>query len=132
MNRLLTLLAALFLSAALAHSAMTSIVPAPNATVTAPKTVTVKFSEPLELRFSTFRVMAVPAGKTAQAAATLALAQQADSPRVVSLPLSRTDMAAQISVPLKSNLKPGLYVVAWKILSGDGHPVSGHSTFRVK
>lgn len=132
MKKMLTLLLALTLSTATAHTAVTSLTPAANATVTAPKTVALTFSEPIELRFCTFRVMAIPAGKTAQDTATLALAEKADSAKLASLPFKAGDMAARLTLPLRPGLKPGGYVVAWKILSEDGHPVSGLSTFQVK
>ncbi|KQR23009.1 copper resistance protein CopC [Deinococcus sp. Leaf326] len=131
MKKIFALITALSLSGALAHTAVTSVTPALNASVSAPKSVQLKFSEPVELRFSTFRVMAMPAGMTGQAAATAALAEKADSAKVVSLPLERVSLAAQLTLPLKANLKAGSYVVAWKILSEDGHPVTGFSTFKV-
>ncbi len=132
MNKFLALLTALSLSTTLAHTAVSSITPALNATVTAPKAVQLKFSEPIEVRFSTFRVMAVPAGQSVDAAAKVALAEKADSPKLVNLPLTASALAAQVSVPLKATLKAGRYVVVWRLLSEDGHPVTGHSTFRVK
>lgn len=127
----LTLLAAL-LPSALAHTEVTSVTPPDRSVVAAPKVVTLKFSEPVELRFSTFRVMAVPAGKTASVAAALALAEKADSARLASLPMTGVTLASQITVPLKPRLKAGAYVIAWKILSEDGHPVTAFSTFRLK
>ncbi|MFC5847264.1 copper resistance CopC family protein [Deinococcus petrolearius] len=132
MNKFLALIAALGLSVALAHTAVTSVTPALNASVPAPSSVQLRFSEPVELRFSTFRVMAVPAGLTPQAAATAALAEQADSARLASLPPERAVLAARLTLPLKAGLKAGAYVVAWKLLSEDGHPVTGLSTFRVR
>ena len=130
MNKFLALLTALVLSTTLAHTAVSSISPALNATVTAPKAVVLKFSEPIEVRFSTFRVMAMPAGQAVDAAAKVALAEKADSPKLASLPLNAPALAAQVSVPLKASLKAGRYVVAWTLLSEDGHPVTGHSTCR--
>ncbi|GHG40565.1 copper resistance protein [Deinococcus indicus] len=132
MNKFLSLLTTLTLSTALAHTAVSSITPALNAVVAAPSAVQLKFSEPVELRFSTFRVMAVPAGQTVEAAAKLALAERADSDRLASLPLTATTMAAQLNIPLNAGLRSGQYVIAWKILSEGGHPVTGQSTFRVK
>ena len=122
MNKFLALLTALVLSTTLAHTAVSSISPALNATVTAPKAVVLKFSEPIEVRFSTFRVMAMPAGQAVDAAAKVALAEKADSPKLASLPLNAPALAAQVSVPLKASLKAGRYVVAWTLLSEDGHP----------
>ncbi|MCD0171885.1 copper resistance protein CopC, partial [Deinococcus sp. 23YEL01] len=81
MHRFTPLLAALSLSLAGAHTAVTGVTPALNATVAAPASVTLTFNEAVETRFSTFRVMAVPAGKTAQAAAALALAEKPGSAR---------------------------------------------------
>lgn len=118
---------------ALAHTEVTSVTPASRSVVAAPRTVTLMFSEPVELRFSTFRVMAVPAGKTPSVAAALALDAKADPARLASLPLTGgASLAARVSLPLKPGLKAGPYVIAWKILSEDGHPVTGYSTFRLK
>ncbi|GGR57921.1 hypothetical protein GCM10008959_19530 [Deinococcus seoulensis] len=132
MNKLLILLTTLTLSTAFAHTEVTSVTPPDRSVVAAPKVVTLKFSEPIELRFSTFRVMAVPAGKTASVAAALALAEKADSGKLASLPLKGVTLASQVTVPLKPRLKAGAYVIAWKILSEDGHPVTAFSTFRLK
>ncbi|PTA68471.1 copper resistance CopC family protein [Deinococcus arcticus] len=118
--------------AALAHTAVTRVVPAQGAVVAAPGAVTLTFSEPVELRFSAVRVMAVAPGQTPAAAAKLALAARPDAPTLASRPPGGSGLAARLSVPLKPGLRPGLYVIAWKLLSGDGHPVSGLSTFRVR
>jgi copper resistance protein C len=131
-HRLTALLAALSLSLAGAHTAVTSVTPALNATVSAPASVTLTFNEAVETRFSTFRVMAVPTGRTAQAAATLALAEKPGSARLVNRAATLPALAARVTLPLRADLKPGAYVIAWKILSEDGHPVSGHSSFRVR
>ena len=58
MNKVLALIAALSLSGARAHTAVTSVTPALNASVPAPRSVQLTFSEPIELRFSTFRCRA--------------------------------------------------------------------------
>ncbi|GAA0514469.1 copper resistance CopC family protein [Deinococcus depolymerans] len=132
MNKTLTLLTTLTLSVAAAHTAVSGVTPAPAATVRAPAAVTLTFSEPVELRFSTFRVMAVPAGVSVPEAARRALAEPADSARLASRPGVVTGAAVRLTLPLKASLKAGPFVVAWKILSEDGHPVTGHSTFRVR
>ena len=44
----------------------------------------------------------------------------------------RLFLVAQLRIPLRPGLKDGTYVVAWKLLSEDGHPVTGHSVFTVK
>ncbi|THF87252.1 copper resistance protein CopC [Deinococcus sp. KSM4-11] len=132
MKSILSLVTALLLSTALAHTEVTAMTPAENATVHAPKTVALTLSEPVNLRFCTFRVMAIPTGKTAEQASVLALAAKNGAALLVNLPARSTGMAAQVTIPLKATLAPGQYVVAWKLLSDDGHPVSGFSTFSVK
>lgn len=132
MKRLLMLALLVLPGAALAHTAVTSVVPARGAVVPAPAAVTLNFSEPVELRFSTVRVMAVAAGQTPEAAAKLALAARPETSTLVSRPPTTAGLAARLSVPLKTGLKPGLYVIAWRLLSEDGHTVSGLSTFRVR
>lgn len=132
MNKLLPLTLLSTLSLALAHTEVTSITPDAKTAVAAPKNVLLQFSEPIELRFSTFRVMAVPTGKTPADAARMALTLKADAPGLANAPFTASNTAARLSLPLKAGLKSGTYVVAWKILSDDGHPVTGQSVFRVK
>lgn len=128
MRRLLSLVLTLLLATALAHTEVTGVTRGGSA---AAPTVTVTFSEPVELRFSTFRVMAVPAGQSAGGAAAAALKEAAGSARLVNLPLPRLTTAALARLPLRPGLKRGAYVVAWRLLSEDGHPVTGYRTFRV-
>ncbi|GHF37246.1 hypothetical protein HNQ07_001219 [Deinococcus metalli] len=132
MKSILSLLSALLLSTALAHTEVTAMTPTANATVSAPKMVTLTLSEPVNLRFCTFRVMAVPAGKTAAQASELALTAKAGAAGLVNLPARSTGMAATVRIPLKATVAPGQYVVAWKLLSDDGHPVTGFNAFTVK
>lgn len=131
MRRFLPLLV-LSLGLASAHTAVSSMMPAADSTVSAPREVLVKFGEPIELRFSTFRVMALAAGMKPEAGAKAALALKADAAELVNLPLTAKNLAAQLRIPLKPDLKAGRYVVAWKILSDDGHPVTGQNVFTVK
>ncbi|MEW6423075.1 MAG: copper resistance protein CopC [Deinococcota bacterium] len=73
------MLAALSLGSALAHTQVTSVTPSANARVTAPKTVTLTFDEPISLRFSTFKVVPLPAGADAAKTAMAALARRDDA-----------------------------------------------------
>lgn len=124
MRVLLPLLAALTLGTALAHTAVTSVTPAANA-------VTLTLSEPVNLRFSTFKVVPLPAGADAGKTAAAALARRDDASRADTAPaLSGT--AARVQLPLRAGLRPGSYLVVWRLLSEDGHPVLGHSVFRVR
>jgi methionine-rich copper-binding protein CopC len=130
--RALFLLLALALGTASAHTTVLSITPTANSRVAAPKEVVVKFSEPIELRFSTFRVLELDVGVRPEDGARAALALKPDAPELASQPVTARTLAALLRIPLKPNLKAGAYVVAWKILSEDGHPVTGHSIFTVK
>ncbi|MDV6374000.1 copper resistance CopC family protein [Deinococcus arenicola] len=130
--RVVPILLALAFGSASAHTAVTSMTPAADATVSAPKELVLKFNEPVELRFSTFRVLALKSGQAADDGAQAALALKADATELANTPLIARNLAAQLRIPLKSNLKAGSYVVAWKILSEDGHPVTGHNVFMVK
>jgi len=132
MNKLLPLALLGTLSLAQAHTQVISITPDAKTAVTAPKAVLFKFSEPIELRFSTFRVMLLPTGKTPAAAAKMALALKADAPELANKPFTAQKMVALLILPLRSGLKSGTYVIAWKILSDDSHPVIGQSVFHIK
>ncbi|GGO31465.1 copper resistance protein CopC [Deinococcus humi] len=130
--RALLLLLALALGTASAHTTVLSITPTADASVAAPKEVVFKFSEPIELRFSTFRVMALGAEMKPEDGAKAALTLKPDAPELVSRPITARTLAAQLRIPLRPGLNAGTYVVAWKLLSEDGHPVTGHSVFTVK
>ena len=132
MKRFLSWLLLAALSSALAHTQVTVISPAATLAVAAPRAVRLRFSDPVNLRFSTFRVVPLPVGQTPEAAAGRALALRANAPELVNLGPQPTGMAAQLSLSLKPGLKPGVYLVVWAVLSEDGHPVRGHSLFRVK
>ncbi|EYB67672.1 copper resistance protein CopC [Deinococcus phoenicis] len=132
MRFLLSLLAALTLASALAHTEVTGITPAAGARVVAPKTVTLTFGEPVNLRFSTFKVVPLPAGADAAQTAAAALARKDDAKLRADTAPVLTGMAARVTLPLHSGLKPGTYLILWRLLSEDGHPVTGHSTFQVR
>jgi len=97
--------------AAFAHAHLHASTPAANATVTAPATLHLTFSEKLEPKFSTVEV------KTA-AGATVAVRAKA--------------AGAVIDATPTAALKPGAYTVDWKVLSTDGHKSQGSYSFTVK
>ncbi|MVN88916.1 copper resistance protein CopC [Deinococcus sp. HMF7620] len=132
MRRHLLGLIALTLGTAQAHAALTRVTPAPGSTGPAPEAVTLQFSEPLSTRFSSFRVMRVPASSTPAQAATAALALKAGVPALATAAVNLPATAALIRLPLKTALPKGVYVVAWKILSDDSHPVTDFRTFTVR
>ncbi|THF70023.1 copper resistance protein CopC [Deinococcus sp. Arct2-2] len=132
MNRLLALSFSAALSTASAHTVVTVVSPTPALPVSAPKAVLLRFGEPVNLRFATFRVLPMPLGKTPAEVTKLALGLKPDSPQLVNTGPVPSGMAAKLSLPLKANLKAGPYLIAWAVLSDDGHPVTGQSLFRVR
>jgi copper transport protein len=118
--RRLAAVAALALGAALApaspaaaHALLLRTEPAPQTTVkTAPSTVKLFFSEPVEVTFGAIRVFDV------------------DGKRVDPGKISRVGDGSQVDVPL-TGIKDGTYTVTWRAVSADGHAVSGGFTFYV-
>ena len=99
--------------AAFAHAHLDHASPAVGSTVTAPKEVSLWFTEALEAKFSTIEV------RDAQGTAVQAGPATLDR-----------DNAAQLRVPLKA-LPLGTYEVIWRVLSVDTHRTQGNFTFRV-
>jgi methionine-rich copper-binding protein CopC len=98
---------------AFAHAQLVSEVPAANAVVTsAPASVTLKFSEAIEPKFTGIVVTG------------------ADKSTVATEPggLDPTN-ASTLIVPLKGTLASGKYVVQWHALARDGHKTSGSFSF---
>lgn len=94
---------------AYAHSRLVGTSPTAHATVTEPVgEVTLTFNEPVKGRFSTI-VVDGPGGVSYSQGAV----------RVID------NTAHQSVYPLRS----GAYTVAWRIVSADGHPVSGEFAF---
>ena len=132
MQKTVFLVAALLLGTAAAHTEITAMTPAAGSTVSAPKMITITLSEPVDLRFSTFKVYALPAGTDAAKFASAKMKLKNDAPGRADTDQRMKGMAARLNIALKPNLKPGQYEVMWHILSDDGHPVSGQSVFTVK
>ncbi len=97
-------------SGAEAHAHLVSSTPAADATVAAPKSVTLKFSEKLMPRFSTL-ALAGPGGE-----APAAVKVKGDT------------LTATPSKPLAA----GAYTATWTVVSADTHKVDGHIAFTVK
>jgi copper transport protein len=101
-------------AAAWAHAALLRTVPSPSQTVnTPPKELRLTYSEAVEPRFAVVSVTDADAHQ-----------QTAGSPR-----RSATDVDTLV-VPLKK-LDEGWYLVWWRVISADGHPVRGAFTFAV-
>jgi copper resistance protein C len=104
----------LWATAALAHAHLDHAMPAPNSVqATAPKEVTIWFTEALEAKFSTI-VVRDANGVAVNAGAAAAV----------------TGNTAQLRVPLKA-LPPGTYKVLWQVLSVDTHRSKGEFSFKV-
>ncbi|MBW8803730.1 MAG: copper resistance protein CopC/CopD [Catenulisporales bacterium] len=98
-----------------AHATVVSTDPANGALLaTAPARVTVTFNEAVELQLGAVRVFA-PDGSQAEAGSAEHLNGKPET----------------ASVPLKAGLRNGTYVVSWRVLSADSHPVRGAWTFSV-
>ncbi|MBN9305262.1 MAG: hypothetical protein BGO82_08870 [Devosia sp. 67-54] len=111
------LLAALFAlgaaSPALAHAHLTGSEPADKAEIAAPTTLTLSFSEGLEIAFSGVEISG-PSGPVSGVSAALG----ADGKTLL--------------VTLPAALPPGAYTVNWHALASDGHKTTGSYGFVVK
>ncbi|MFF0287748.1 copper resistance CopC/CopD family protein [Streptomyces sp. NPDC005262] len=100
-----------------AHAALTGSDPQDGAVVaTAPKEVTLTFSEQVAMGDGSVRVLD-PSGKRADTGA---------EPRDL-----QSDSTVKYAVPLHAGLPDGTYTVAWQAVSADSHPVSGAFTFSI-
>jgi copper transport protein len=111
----LVALALVLPGAASAHAYLVRTVPAPNANLNAPPpVVALTFDEAVEPRFAIISV-------------TNAAGQQQTT-----APVSRSPANPDtIVVPLRPHLPEGWYLVYWRAISVDGHPVQGAYTFAV-
>ncbi|WP_245563579.1 copper resistance CopC family protein [Longispora albida] len=98
-----------FAAPAAAHSSLNSTNPTDGATITTPiSDVKLRFNEPVDGRFSTVAV---------------------NGPGGVSYSTGKLTVTdTEVSQPVKP-LKAGKYDVAWRVVSADGHPISGTFTF---
>ncbi len=169
MKRLQGLASLLLLGAGLAlgHSEFASADPTPDTVLrTAPSAVTLVFSEPAEVRFSTFKVYRLEEGGSSEAETSAepthghgdehAATQTSGDPewlrlnglagalvakvlnlrgdgeaRVDSGP-QETGQSRTVTLTLREDLAPGVYVVMWRLLSVDTHTTQGYYVFRLE
>lgn len=98
---------------ALAHAHLVRSNPAANATVAAPKTISLTFSEKLTAQFSTFEVAMV--GHDMKVPVKTVVSQDGKT-------ITGTPQAA---------FMPGSYKIIWKVASADGHRMTGEVPFKV-
>lgn len=100
-----------------AHAALTGSDPGDGAVVdTAPKEVTLSFSEAIAVGDDSIRVLD-PSGKRADTGA---------EPKDLS-----ESSTVRYGVALHTGLPDGTYTVAWQAISADSHPISGAFTFSI-
>ncbi|RDI94884.1 copper resistance protein CopC [Meiothermus sp. QL-1] len=123
---------------ALAHAEYKSSVPPAGAVLRLPpKTVTVHFTEPVEVRLSTFKVYPLEAQGSPEQLQRLAaplvrqaLSRRDDQARRVDTGLLTSARTSRsVTLRLRPDLRPGVYVVMWRNLSVDGHSQSGYFVF---
>jgi methionine-rich copper-binding protein CopC len=100
-------------SQAAAHAKLVSANPAPNATVAAPKAISLKFSERLEPKFSGFEI-ATTAGAAVPVKTAVAKGGHV------------------IDGALAAPLAPGAYKVTWHAVTADAHRMNGAYSFTVR
>jgi copper transport protein len=112
---LIAALAALALPAsAWAHAALLKTSPSASVTVnTPPKQVALTYSEAVEPRF-----------------AIVSVTDAAGKQQTAGKPVRSTTDPDELDVPLQ-HLRQGWYLVFWRVISEDGHPVRGAFTFAV-
>jgi len=112
---LLTASLVLMAGPASAHAVLEASDPRPDAVLkTLPGTVTLRFDEPVTLVPGSLRVY------------------DPDGDRIDRGDVAHpTDHADQVAVTLESGTAQGSYLVSWRVVSADSHPVSGAYTFAV-
>jgi copper resistance protein C len=101
-------------AAALAHAHPKVMDPAPDSTVTAPRRVSIEFSEALDPKFSSLRVTSGSGAVMSKASSVV----DAGDPKHMTLDLTA--------------LPPGVYLVHWVSVATDGHRLEGSYKFTVK
>ncbi|TWI50500.1 hypothetical protein IQ22_03894 [Pseudomonas duriflava] len=113
--------AGLFLTAlAQAHPKLVSSQPAAEASVAAPATIELHFSENLVTQFSGARLMMT------------GMQGMSHEPMAIPAKISAgSDPKTMLITPVKP-LVPGTYRVEWRAVSSDTHPITGNYSFTVK
>lgn len=117
MNRTLpfAIASAIVLSASpvLAHARLVSATPGNGATVTAPRTISLTFSERFAARFSTVEV-------------------EDSRGRAVTLTKAVSEDGKTLGGSFAAPLTTGVYRVTWAVAAADGHRMTGTHSFTVR
>jgi copper resistance protein C len=134
---------------ALGHSNLKSSNPKDHAhLMTAPKNLVLEFDEAIETKISTFKVYyyktesMMKGGKAmtgaqmddfAEAAAKKFMALKTDTADRMDTGLINAKVqTSKVTIALKPNLKPGVYVIAWRTTSIDTHVETGFIHFHLE
>ena len=135
-------LAVLAAGTAAGHAYLRASSPVEDSTVAVgPSEVRLQFTEPVEVRFSTFKVYPVPAepgwdrrrlNAAAGALVSSVLRRTGDEGARADDGLATTARTTtEVVIRLKPGLAPGAYVVMWRVLSIDTHTTQGFFVFSV-
>jgi copper transport protein len=106
---LILLAAALLTGRAFAHASLLSVIPSDGTTVAAaPSSLSLKFNE--QVAPVTLKLIA-PDGR--------------------SVPLTPDVNGPSLNMPAPAGLGDGTYALSWRVISADGHPVGGTTTFSI-
>lgn len=123
---------------AFGHAHLDTSVPLGNSTVTErPSQVVLRFTEPVEVNFSTFKVYPLQPDDDmlrlrAQASTLVSqsLQQRGDeAARADAGVTTNARISAEVQLAMKEDLAPGPYVVMWRVLSVDTHITQGFYIF---
>ncbi|MGH7594545.1 MAG: copper resistance CopC family protein [Gemmatimonadales bacterium] len=103
-----------FAAASIFHTSLKSSIPARDAMVVAPSTVSLTFTEKVSVPLSSIVIL------------------RADSSQIEKLVVKATSNPARIEGAVVSKLAAGKYLIRWKTVSADGHVVRGTFGFAVK
>jgi copper resistance protein C len=133
---------------ALGHSNIKSSFPKDHANLmTAPKNIVLEFDEAIETKISSFKVYSykpesMMKGGTAMTGAQMDDFAEAAAKKFMALKTDTADrmdtglistkaQTSKVTIGLKANLKPGVYVIAWKTTSVDTHVETGFIHFHL-
>jgi copper resistance protein C len=127
---------------ALAHSKVKKSSPKDGEIIKVmPKTVKLEFDEGLVTQFSTFKVYKLTTkskdsekleAEAEALASKMTMKKGDENARADSGFKGAAAETTKVTVNLKSGLKPGVYVVMWRLLGTDTHAVSGNLWFQYK